>query len=225
MATAPFYKINDIVYLAESANLGELDAFKIGAIHQANPGRWVYQIFIEKRPPDSQTVEDRDDLRFPRQMFYEEAELLTLCQAVDTALHNLQHRMNNMLSRQAELCGPTFPGPVVPKGDSKFNIGDVIFIKASANKGFLEHYKVTDIHKQPSITEYTYELDIHGTAAVTTNALVLNKPLFRQLFFRESELIDQCEALNTVVVALERKVLRMLSIKETFCPSPEPSSN
>lgn len=225
MATGPFYKINDIVYLSESAHLGELDAFKIGAIHQAQPGRWVYQIFIEKRPPDTQTVEDRDDLRFTRQLFYEEAELLTLCEAVDTALANMQFRMNKTLDLLAGLCGGTFPAPVVKQGDSKFSIGDVIFIKASANKGFLEHYKVTDIHKQPSVAEYVYELDIHGTAKVTTNALVLNKPLFRQLFFREPELIDQCEALNTVVIALERKVLRLLAIKEAFCPSPEPSSN
>lgn len=225
MATGPLHKINDVVYMNEAANLGELDAFKVGAMHQVHPGKWVYQIFIEKRPPDSQTVEDRDDLRFTRQMFYDEAELLTLCPAVSAALHNVQHRMNSTLDQLASLCGGSAGTPIVKKGDSRFDVGDTIFIRASANKGFLEHYRITDIHKQPSVAEYMYELDIHGTAPVTTNALVLNKPLFRQLFFRESELIDQCEALHTVVIALEHKVIRLLGIKEAFCPSPDPSSN
>lgn len=224
MATGPKFKINDIVYLNESANLGELDAYRINAIQQAISGRWVYQFFIEKRPPAGQTVEDRIDLKLPRQLFFDEAELLTLCEAVNIALLNVQHRMNVALNIKATICGGSFvsPTPVVKKGDSRFSLGDTVYIKASAERGFTEFYQVTNIHKQPSVAEFMYELNIYGTAPVRDNKLNLNK-VFRQIFFREPELIDQCEALNIMVGALDHKVARLLAIKEAFCPSPEPS--
>lgn len=217
--TGPLYRIGDIVYLNESANLGELEAYKIGAIQQAQPGRWVYQIFIEKRPPDSQTVEDRDDLRFPHELFFDEVDLLTLCEANNIALNNVQNRINrlmNELTNCASGSTGTHPGPgPIPKGDARFSIGDNIFVKASANLGFLETYKVTNIHKRPGVAEFMYELDIHGTAKVNNPYLNLNK--FRQMFFREPELIDLCEALNTALIALDRKIARLLAIKAAFC--------
>lgn len=224
MATAPKFRINDIVYLNESANLGELESYRIGAIQQMTPGRWVYQIFIEKRPPDGQTVEDRIDLRQPVELFFDEAELITLCEAVNIALHNVQFRMNNVLNALASDCGGSAGTPVVKKGDSRFSIGDPVYIKASASKGFVENYLVTNIHKRPDVAEFMYELNLHGTIRALTNTLILEKPIFRQIYFREPELIDRCEALNTIAVALDHKVARLLAIKEAFCPSPEPSS-
>lgn len=223
MAIGPLYKINQVVYLNESAYLGELEAYKIGAIQQAQAGRWVYQIFIEKRPPDAQTAEDRVDLRFPREMFFDEAELLTLCDAVNIALHNVQFRINRNMNFLSN-CGEGSVGSTpIPKGDARFNIGDDVFIKASAELGFAEVYKVTNIHKRPDVAEFTYELDIHGTSKVT--GLSLNLTKFRQLFFREPELINKCEALNIALVALERKIAHLLAIKEAFCPSPEGSGS
>ncbi len=222
MATGPLYKINDIVYLVESAVLGELEAYKIGAIQQATPGRWIYQIFIDKRPPDTQTAEDRVDLKLTRQMFYDESELTTLCLAVNMALTNMERRINRSMLYYDAVCGGTFTPPPPKKGDSKFDIGDTAFIKASAERGFIETYQITNIHKQPSVSEFLYELNIHGTTVILSNALVLDK--FRQMFFRESELIDQCEALNIALSALDRKVARLLAIKGALCPSPEPGS-
>jgi hypothetical protein len=224
MATAPKFKIGDIVYLNESANLGELDAYKIDAIQQSLQGRWIYQIYIEKRPPDGQTVEDRVDLKLPRQLFFDEAELITLCQAVNTAVNNVQHRMNSTLNVLAAVCGGSAGTPVIKKGDSRYSIDETVYIKASAERGFTEFYHVTNIHKRPDVAEFMYELNIYGTARVTNNKLNLNK-VFRQIFFREPELIDQCEALNIIVGALDHKIARLLAIKEAFCPSPEPSSD
>ena len=224
MATAPLFKINQVVYLNESAHLGELEAYKIGAIQQAQADRWVYQIFIEKRPPDSQTVEDRIDLRFPRELFYGESELLTLCEATNIALLTEQRRINRMMGLHANCSGSAgYQPPKHKKGDSLFNINDTVYVKASAGKGFLETYQVTNIHKQPSVSEFMYELNIYGNPQVLSDVLDLSK--FRQLFFRESELLDQCGALDIALGALERKVARLLAIKEAFCPSPEGSGS
>lgn len=217
MAAGPLFKIGDIAYLNESAQLGELEAYRIGAVSQSSPGVWIYQIFIEKRPPDGQTVEDRIDLRQPTELFFSEAELLTLCDAVNIALHNTQGRINRGMQLLSSVCRGSDDIAPVPRGHSRFDVGDTVFVRASAVRGFVESYVITNIHKRPDVAEYEYELDIHGTWPVFSNTLDLSK--FRQLFFREPELVNQCEALNMSLDALDRKVARLLAIKVALCTS------
>jgi hypothetical protein len=226
MALGPKYRIGDVVYSVESATLGELDAYKIGAISQKSPGVWVYQFYIEKRPPDQQTVEDRIDLRSTWGLFYEESELTDVCTAVHLAILNVQARINRT-SILLQKCGTD--EPATPPG-ARFNLGEVVWIKASADIGFLETHKVIEIHRAPSAAEYIYRLDTDG-AKIPTNPLRSVSAVkweWPVLYFRERELVSECEALNMVMVALERKISRLLAIKLTICtvtPPPGPGSS
>lgn len=220
MAVGPKYRIGDVVHSVESASLGELDAFKIGAIHQKSPGIWVYQFYIEKRPPDQQTVEDRIDLRYNQNLFFEETELTDVCTAVNLAITNVQARINR-LGFQLDNCG-TDANPPVPAGAARFNLEDVVYLKASADIGFLETHKVIEIHRAPSAAEYIYRLDTDG-AKIPTNVLRNESAVkweWPVLYFRERELVSQCEALSLALEALERKMSRLLSIRLSLCTGP-----
>lgn len=225
MAVAPKYKIGDVVHIAESASLGELDAYKIGAINQKSPGVWVYKIYIEKRPPASQTVEDRVDLRYAQQLYFEESELIDLCPAVDLAINNVQARINRANSIFAS-CGSEGI-PTVASGDARFNLNDIVWVKASADIGFLETHKVIEIHRAPDTAEYIYRLDLDG-ATIPTNPLRNAQAVkweWPVIYFRERELISQCEALTLLLAALDRKMARLLNIKLALCESNPTGSN
>jgi hypothetical protein len=225
MALGPKYKIGDVVYSVESASLGELDAYRIGSIHQKSPGVWVYQFYIEKRPPDQQTVEDRIDLRSTWDLFYEETDLTDLCTAVHLAVLNVQARINRV-TLLLQNCGTDVPA-IIPN-NARFSLTETVWIKASADIGFLETHKVIEIHRAPDAAEYIYRLDTDGSAKIPTNPLrSVSAPSWDWpvLYFRERELVSQCEALNMVMVALERKISRLLAIKLTLCtvtPPPGP---
>lgn len=225
MAVGPKFRIGDIVYSVESASLGELDAYRIGAIAQKSPGIWVYQFYIEKRPPDQQTVEDRIDLRYSTNLFYEESELTGMCDAVQLALINLQARMNRVCQLLAN-CGTAEHTPIIPINGSRFSLRDTVYIKASADIGFLETHQVIEIHRAPDVAEFVYRLNTDG-AKIPTAPLrheSAQKWEWPVLYFRERELVSQCEALNMVVAALDRKISRILAIKLALC-CPETGSN
>lgn len=214
MPTKPTYNIGDVVYSVESAALGELDAYRIGSIHQKAPGFWVYQIYINKRPPDQQTVEDRIDLRTTSNLFFEESDLTGLCGAVHLAVLNVQSRINNIFLK-LQNCG-TGADPI---GVPRFDLNNVVHIKASAEIGFLETHKVIEIHRAPDTAEYIYRLDTDGAKIATNPLFSVSAPKseWPVLYFRERELISECEALNIVMAALERKIARLLAIKLALC--------
>lgn len=221
MALGPKYRIGDVVHSVESASLGELDAYRIGSISQKSPGVWVYRFYIEKRPPDQQTVEDRIDLRTNWGLFYEESELTDVCTAVNLAILNVQARINRV-SVQLQKCGSEAPAD--PPNGARFSLRDVVWIKASADIGFLETHKVIEIHRAPDAAEYIYRLDTDG-ATIPTNPLRSVSAVkweWPVLYFRERELVSECEALNMVMVALERKISRLLAIKLTICNTAPP---
>lgn len=227
---APAFKIGDVVYLVESAALGELEAYKIGGLKQVTAGTWVYQIYIEQKPPTEQTVGDRIDLKEPRELFYEESEIFTLCEAIQTAINNLVIRINRTQFQIEECLGQietTYIDPVpVPQpnpgpNEPRYNIGDVVFVKNSANIGFLESYKVTTINKQPDSREFIYDLDL-TTTKLAPQVTQGGTPRFKKdIFFKERELITKCEAVNLVMAALQRKMSRLLALKATHCTGSE----
>lgn len=221
--TAPKFKIGDVVYLLEPASLGELDAYRIGAIHQKSIGVWIYQIFIDQKPPREQTVGDRIDLKESRNLFYDEGELLDLCEAVDIAIDNIQTRVNR-LQLTLDPCSPTAssnPTTIPPSNISGplYDINTVVFIRASAHIGFLESYKVVMIHSVPNSSEFTYELDLTGTPKDTSIAQLVHPTIRtnRKLYFKERELINKCDAAIAALDALDRKMGRLLGIKVGLC--------
>ena len=223
---APRFKIGDIVYLVESAALGELEAYKIGGLKQVVAGTWVYQIYIEQKAPQEQTVGDRVDLKEPREMFYEETEIFGLCEAVQTAINNLVIRINRTQFQIDECQGQIettyidpkpIPAPNPGPGEPRYEIGDTVYIKNSANIGFLEPYTVTTINKQPDSREFIYDLDL-TTTKIAPQVTQGGKPRFRpDIYFKERELITRCEAVVLVMAALQRKMSRLLALKAVHC--------
>lgn len=222
---APQFKIGDVVYLIESAALGELEAYKIGAIKQVTDGTWVYQIFIDQKPPTEQTVGDRIDLKEPRDLFYEESELFSLCEAIETAINNIEIRINRTQLLIDECNGvvettyidpiPT-PQPDPGPGESRYNIQDTVYIKASANIGFLEDYQVTGIMKQNN-RDFIYSLSL-TTSKLSPNLTLSGKPRFKNnIYFKERELVTKCEALDLAFASLNRKMTRLLALRLSFC--------
>lgn len=223
---APHFKIGEVVYLVESAALGELEAYKIGALKQTSPDVWVYQIFIEQKPPTEQTVGDRIDLKESRDLFYEESELFTLCEAIQTAINNVEIRINRtqfMIDECNGVQGGTYIDPIpVPQpnpgpNEPRYNIKDTVYVKASANIGFLEDYQVTGIMKQPSNREYMYSLSL-TTLKLSPGLTLSGKPRFKEnIYFKERELITKCEALDLAVASLDRKMSRLLALRISLC--------
>lgn len=223
---APQYKVGDIVYLIESAALGELEAYKIGAMKQVTQGTWVYQIFIEQKPPTEQTVGDRIDLKEPRDLFYEESELFSLCEAIQTAINNIEIRINRtqlLIDECNGLVETTYidpipaPQPNPGPNEPRYEIDDSVYIKASANIGFLEDYKVSGIMKQPDSREFIYSLSL-TTVKLSPNLTLSGKPRFKNnIYFKERELVTKCDALNLAFAALTRKMTRLLALRLSLC--------
>jgi len=209
MATSPLFKLKDIVYLVESAALGELEAYRIGAIKQTVDGQWVYQIFIEQKAPREQTVGDRIDLKTTQELFFSESEFTDLCSAIDAAIVNVESRITTAQNLLAA-CPVTNLPEVVP-GNSKFDIDSTVYIKASASIGFLEYHKVISIHQVFGSQEFTYELDLASIGPGNQQRQII------PIFFKERELLTKCEALSTVTDALERKIGRLLGLKMAYC--------
>lgn len=229
MPAAPIFKIRDVVYLVESAALGELEAYRIGAMRQKADGDWLYQIYIDQKPPAEQTVGDRIDLKEPRELMFHESDLIDFCGALDIAITNVQSRVNRFSNLFDSECvtgsgtdttgtgtEPTSEPPAQPAatpGAPKYAIEQQVFMRSSAQIGFLEAHKVTNIHQVPASAEFTYQLDL-------TTAKPVGRPIpGATLYFKERELVDKCEALRLVLAALDRKMARLLGLKLAHCAS------
>lgn len=227
---APLYKIGDVVYLVESAALGELEAYKIGAIQQLSADKWVYKIYIDQKPPTEQTVGDRIDLRETREMFYEESEIFGLCGAIDTAINNIEIRINRtqFMLDECEGLGSTWidpipaPQPNPGPNESRYTIDDTVYVKSSANIGFLEDYKISGIFR-PDNREYLYSLSL-TTTKLAPQVTQSGIPRFKNnIYFKERELVTKCEALTLAMAALNRKMSRLLALKMNLCTT-DPST-
>jgi hypothetical protein len=119
MAIVSAFRIDDVVYLRSSAQIGFLEAYKISGIFQLRNDRYVYTIDINRRPPSAQTLGDHIDLKRIQTLYFTEDELLTFCEAETLVVQNLERRLREEKARFAARCsvspgsgstGPTPPG-------------------------------------------------------------------------------------------------------------------
>jgi len=236
---APKFQIDEAVYLLSSAALGELEAYRVGAVQDRGIG-WVYQIFIDQRPPHEWTLGDRIDLKEERNLFFHEDELITICEALDLAASAISNTLARIKFQIEEECSdtasepPTFtprtPREAVP---ARFSVGDEVALSASAKIGFIEIHKITNIHKYPQQNVYVYELDIYGDRRERSmigkcpSISILNIGLDsyqtdqspKQLYFQESEIMTKCDALSTIDRVLERKLVFIMMRYSSLCES------
>ncbi|MEM3000680.1 MAG: hypothetical protein QXP41_00610 [Candidatus Nitrosocaldus sp.] len=238
MPATPKFRINDVVYLVESAALGELEAYRIGALRQHTDGDWIYDIYIDQKPPAEQTVGDRIDLKTTVDASFHESDLATLCEALNIAIYNVQSRINRYSNIYTTECGASIDitgtsmpttgtdmttgtgtdhiPPLVPSSSGtstkpKFSIGQTVYVRSSAQIGFLEPHIVTNIHMAPTASEFVYQLDL------TTVKNVYRPITGTIIYFKERELLNKCDALRFAISALNSKMMRFLGLKLAHC--------
>jgi len=209
----PRFRIGDIVYLRESAEFGQLEAYRVGQISRAG-GQFAYTIFINPRPPHEAAIGDQiDGKRRNVQMTYGESTLIPFCDAVDIAIGVVEQRLDSLRNIQTARCSPTAGHedfvPDLPRNPQdvtvpKFDINEVVYIGASAKIGFRETYTVLEQYRTPNSNQWSYRLNTPGINGKT-------------YFFKETELMKECEALGFVIMAMERD-LAELTRKAALCP-------
>lgn len=101
----PIYKHGDVIYLRESAMLGFLESYEISGI-EFNPGsnQWVYKISVRYKHPASTSI-DANQLQPVRQLYFREAELINLCEALDIAITETENRLTKLKDVRNAQCG------------------------------------------------------------------------------------------------------------------------
>lgn len=225
--TKPRFRINDLVYLFTSAKVGRLESYRVGSIHDNGLGRYIYQIFIDPKPPRETTVADRVDLKSSRDLFFTEDELVTACEAMDIALTSLNNQLSRLVNLRDSKCDTTAtPSPPSPRTpgevlEPRFSVDDIVFIKASARIGFIENYKVTNVLRTQQRKAWRYELNIRGDFRNRDQQgnlrLGFNKTVMPRLLFHEEELIEECEALDLAIAHLEKEITKMAANFVAVC--------
>lgn len=96
----PLYKINDVVYLKESAALGFLEAVRISGVTKTST-TWLYTVYAGRMGAiapshfgDRKSMTEANFLNFTEDEFVTECEALTLTQA------NLQNQLDKVKSQK-----------------------------------------------------------------------------------------------------------------------------
>jgi hypothetical protein len=108
MATNPMYKKDDVVYLKESAMIGFVESYKINGIRlDSRLNKWVYEINISHRGPETSTMIDMVNLRSNEKLSFYEDELTDFCDAVQLAYTHAQERVAFLQAQLSARCGST----------------------------------------------------------------------------------------------------------------------
>lgn len=109
--TSPKFNVEDIVFLQESAALGNLESYVVAEVIQQPSGNFTYKFAVPERPPvNNTTVGDRNNLRQSQDFELLESELLTQCEAVALGVTKLQQDLNKVQQLQATFCSETGTG-------------------------------------------------------------------------------------------------------------------
>jgi hypothetical protein len=88
----------------------------------------------------------------------------------------------------------------------QFKIGDLIYLKSSAQIGFLESYRITEVF-QVMKDRWLYKIAIEKNPPTSqTVGDRIDLKTYADLIFDESELLTYCEAQELVVISLERRL-------------------
>jgi hypothetical protein len=212
MPAAPLFRRGDTVYLKSSSAVGRLDSFKVGNSRILN-GKWVYQIGISKKPPHQQTIGDSWDKRvLEGDLFYYEDELITMCEAIDLGINELNKQIASVQVKQIGVCD-NVTEPVAPDYDPdgpRFAIGELVYLDVSARLGFFMSAKITGTFEtgvQPGSpkTKYVYTTDLKHTTGNMT------------IYHREDEFITVCEACPKVLANLNGQLANLVAKRDDLC--------
>lgn len=104
----------------------------------------------------------------------------------------------------------------------KYNPGDTIYLRESAVLGFIESYKIDNVSYDKSTSQWMYNVNVkhRGPAPSTT----IDRVTLRNsecLLFRESELIEFCDAIQLAIDESENRLAKLKNIRDARCGEPE----
>lgn len=206
--TAPKFRRGDTVYLTSSAAIGQLEGYRVTNARMTKKNKWVYKIVFAKNPPASAVIGDTfDGKKGHPTIYFNEGDLLALCDALDLALTNVSGRILKLETRQNNLCEEDIITST--PGDPKFSIDDAVYFHTSARVGFLERGVVVGIYEtgiQTGSKRRRYEYQVR-----------FSSPNSLKLLFREDELISFCDAIPIVLSYLERKRDELAAQRDSLC--------
>ena len=98
------YAIGDIVYLAETAAIGRIEAIKISGVMLGTSG-WLYSTNYNLGAGSPGSYFERRSLVNTAEVIYKEEDFLTLCDALRTAEAYAKLLYDKMRAQRISLCG------------------------------------------------------------------------------------------------------------------------
>lgn len=107
MAATPKYNVDDVVYIRASAKIGFLESYRISGITQARKNKWSYQVKFVPYSGNTATLGDAITATgklVVGEIYFAEEELLTLCEALDLQIENLNRRLAAAIAMRTSQC-------------------------------------------------------------------------------------------------------------------------
>jgi hypothetical protein len=102
---------------------------------------------------------------------------------------------------------------------NRFNVGDLVYLRSSAQIGFLESYRVTEVF-QAVRNRWLYRVDIdQKPPSSQTVGDQIDLKSGTRLIFDEDELLVFCEAQTIIVDFLRRRLTAEQARLDARCPS------
>jgi len=199
----PLYKLNDAIYLEESATLGFLESYRVDGIeYDTESGQWLYLAVIRMNGPETDTVIDSYNLRKIQRLRFGENKITDICGALDLAIAKLQANLTQ-LTLKLDLVGES----EIKSESPKFSIDDVVYLRESAILSFIEQFTISNIRLDNSTLNWHYQV----------TRIDANQRLLRDTWFEEDELLVLSQALDLAILRLTHRLQELTAMKESMC--------
>lgn len=99
-----------------------------------------------------------------------------------------------------------------------FGIDDIVYLLASARRGFLESYRIDNVIYEPKDGTWVYLINVkRSPIAGQTVGHFRDLRIHGSLYFSEAELIDYCTAVETALLYHQRMVATFQAKLDARC--------
>lgn len=103
----PAFEVGQVVYFRESAAIGNIEPIIISSI-MSKSDTWLYSVrFKGSMPTASPQYGDKISVIHATTIFYQQSELITLCEALEIAEQNAQRVLNKIQAQRTAVCPQT----------------------------------------------------------------------------------------------------------------------
>jgi hypothetical protein len=197
----PTYKVNDVIYLRDSAMIGRLEAYRVDRVKYDIKYGWLYCAVIHMGGPETDTVIDHYNLKHVSSLWFRESDLIPVCDAATMAIDTLRHRLNSLNARRDLI------GKREPSDKPSLEPGMPVYIRESAAIGFIERVYITNIMQDNLTRAWVYQITRPG----------INVEFQKDLWYRDDELVDDMAAVNLAIDYVTTELGQLLIMQETVC--------